>query len=253
MSISNKAYDLTNISYQKNNQLILEKISCHLESEKIYAVIGASGAGKTTLLKLLAGLIEPSEGRLLLGEESVDKSVVSIVPQDYGLLPWQKVKKAVLEARKMSTGKKLTKKDQVFVEKLLQRMALTPLIASYPSQLSGGQKQRVAIARSLAVQSDVLLMDEPFSALDAFTRETAQQLFLDCWEQVKRLTIFVTHDIDEALLLAHEVIVLSANPGRIQTIISSPFQEKNDLKSYRQSEHLFSASIQVREVIENES
>lgn len=249
MSTLNKTMTLDNVSVQMEEKRILEAINCQLEGQKIYALIGPSGAGKTTLLHVLAGLQEVVSGKITFAGQSPKEAVISLVPQDYGLLPWQTVKQAILAGRQISLGKQLTASDNTVVDELLARMELTQLIDSYPNQLSGGQKQRVAITRGLASQSDLLLLDEPFSALDTFTREKAQQLFLESWQQVKRLTVLVTHDIEEALLLAHEVIILEANPGRIKKIIPSPFQDKERLSDYRQTEQLFTTSLVIRKEI----
>ncbi len=248
MSTSNKTFALQHISYRIGTKTIVTDVSLELQAEKIYALIGPSGAGKTTLLQLLAGLKQPSQGKLAFDGRSPKEVLISIVPQEYGLLPWQTAKQAVTEARKLSGS--LTAADQLAIEQLFVQMELTHLQDKYPSQLSGGQKQRVAITRGLASHSELLLMDEPFSALDAFTREKAQRLFLTSWQQAPRLTVFVTHDIEEALLLAHEVIVLQADPGKIKRIIASPFQEKNQLDHYRRSERLFQAALDLRKEIE---
>lgn len=186
----------------------------------------------------------------MLKGSSPKQAVISIVPQDYGLLPWQTAGQAVSEGRKISQGKKLIAEDKEELQRFFEQMALTELSHKYPNQLSGGQKQRVAIARGLASRSEVLLMDEPFSALDTFTKEKAQRLFLECWQEAPRLTVFVTHDIEEALLLAHEVIILQGNPGTVKKLFPSPFQKKTDLDRYRRSETLFQTSLRLRKEIE---
>lgn len=250
MSTSNKQFQLRTVSFQIEKKPILQDVSLTLEGQKIYALIGTSGAGKTTLLQLLAGLKQPTNGTLQFGNQTPKEIVISLVPQEYGLLPWQTARQAVLAGRKISRQQGITPTDQAFVSQLFEKMQLTAVADKYPNQLSGGQKQRVAITRGLASQSELLLMDEPFSALDAFTRETAQQLFLDSWHEAPRLTVFVTHDIEEALLLAHEVIVLESNPGRVKQIITSPFQEKQQLADERQSELLFQTTRLLRKEIE---
>lgn len=250
MSTLNKSFQIKNVSFELEDKTILQEISLTLADQKIYALIGASGAGKTTLLQLLAGLKEPTKGTLTYTEKSPKDVVISLVPQEYGLLPWQTARQAVLAGRKISQKQRLTQDDQLAVRQLFEQMQLTTVADKYPNQLSGGQKQRVAITRGLASHSELLLMDEPFSALDAFTRETAQQLFLDSWHQAPRLTVFVTHDIEEALLLAHEVIVLAPNPGRIKHKMTSPFQEKEHLADERQSELLFQTTQVLRKEIE---
>lgn len=249
MSISNNHYQVTNVSYQLNEQTILSNLSFELEPRKIYSLIGPSGAGKTTLLSLLGGLKKPTSGTIETKKGTVEEQKVAFVPQDYGLLPWQTVQKAVVKGASLSQKGKLSALDLTEIDELLKQMALWEHRKKYPRQLSGGQQQRVAIARSFATHADLLLMDEPFSALDAFTREKAQQLFLSRWQKLKPLTVFVTHDIEEAILLSDQIIVLSANPGEISQIVDSPFEDKMNLHENRQSMALFELTNALRGAI----
>ena len=249
MSISNNHYQVTNVSYQLNEQTILSNLSFELEPRKIYSLIGPSGAGKTTLLSLLGGLKKPTSGTIETKKGTVEAQKVAFVPQDYGLLPWQTVQKAVVKGASLSQKGKLSALDLAEIDELLKQMALWEHRKKYPRQLSGGQQQRVAIARSFATHADLLLMDEPFSALDAFTREKAQQLFLSRWQKLKPLTVFVTHDIEEAILLSDQIIVLSANPGEISQIVDSPFEDKMNLHENRQSMALFELTNALRGAI----
>lgn len=250
MSTLNNHYQITNLSYQINQQVILKDINLALESGKIYSIIGPSGAGKTTLLQLLAGLKKMQSGSLLFRDQEISAATVALVPQDYGLLPWQTVWQAVATGAKLSKQKKLSSAEKIEIDDLLEQMNLLEHQEKYPNQLSGGQKQRVAIARGFATHGSLLLMDEPFSALDAFTREKAQELFLARWQERQPLTIFVTHDIEEAILLADEMIVLSANPGEIKKMIPSPFKDKTKLLENRQSMALFETTLLLRKEIE---
>ncbi|MHC5269064.1 ABC transporter ATP-binding protein [Enterococcus sp. LJL98] len=250
MSTSNKGYQIRQVSFQVEAQPILADIDLTLDKEKIYSLIGPSGAGKTTLLQLMAGLKPLQTGHLSFEEEPITNQVVALVPQDYGLLPWQTVWQAVAAGQKLSQKRKQSAQDKEDIRHLLEQMNLLAHQAKYPNQLSGGQKQRVAIARGFAIQSALLLMDEPFSALDAFTREKAQALFLTRWQVEKPLTVFVTHDIEEAILLSDEIIVMSANPGKIKKILPSPFKDKTKLAENRQSVALFDMSLKLRKEIE---
>lgn len=250
MSTLNNYYQINHLSYQINEQLILKDIDLTLENEKIYSLIGPSGAGKTTLLQLLGGLKKTQTGTLLFNNREIKEATVALIPQDYGLLPWQTVWQAVAAGAKLSQKKKLSSQEKAEIDVLLEQMNLLAHKEKYPNQLSGGQKQRVAIARGFATHGSLLLMDEPFSALDAFTREKAQELFLARWQELQPLTVFVTHDIEEAILLADEMIVLSANPGEIKTIISSPFKDKTKLAENRQSVALFETTLLLRKEIE---
>ena len=250
MSILNNRYQVKNVSHQINNQTILKDINLTMEDGKIYSIIGPSGAGKTTLLQLLSGLQTVQSGECLFKGQTMEGVVVSLIPQDYGLLPWQTVRQAVTAGAKLSQKKKLTQAEQEDITTLLEQMNLLEHQEKYPNQLSGGQKQRVAIARGFATQGSLLLMDEPFSALDAFTREKAQALFLTRWQVYQPLTVFVTHDIEEAILIADEIIVLSANPGEVKKIIPSPFKDKTRLAENRQSMTLFEMILLLRKEIE---
>lgn len=250
MSILSKSLEMKEVSYQVDKQEILSQINLQLGDGKIYSLIGPSGAGKTTLLELMAGVKKATSGTILFAQAPIKLATVSLVPQDYGLLPWQTVEQAVFTAAKISRKRSLTNNEKDQITHWLQEMALNSHLKKYPNQLSGGQKQRVAITRGLASQGDFLLMDEPFSALDAFTREKAQQLFLTCWQDKQPLTVFVTHDIEEAVLLADEIIVLGANPGQIKTRMTSPFADKFAFSQNRQSLKLFEAIQRLRKEIE---
>lgn len=250
MSTSNNTYQVKGLSFEIDGQVILKDIHLTLEKEKIYSLIGPSGAGKTTLLQLIGGLKELQIGELSFNEAPIRQETVALVPQDYGLLPWQTVWQAVATSAKLSQKSQLSQGDKQELEDLLAQMDLLIHKNKYPNQLSGGQKQRVAIARGFATHGSLLLMDEPFSALDAFTREKAQELFLARWQGRKPLTVFVTHDIEEAILLSDEIIVMSANPGKIKKIFSSPFKDKTKLAENRQSVALFERSLLLRKEIE---
>lgn len=179
------------------------------------AIIGPSGCGKTTLLYILAGLLKPTGGRVLIGGKppSRGRRDTALILQDYGLFPWKTVWQNAglgLELR----GVPRAKRDEV-VAKVLTDLGIYEFRNHYPSQLSGGQRQRVAIARSLAMDPDIILMDEPFSALDALTREGLQNALLEIWRSRKVTMIMVTHSIEEAAFLGQRVFVMTDRPGRI--------------------------------------
>lgn len=243
MSISTDGLSIEQLFYETQGRRIIENLSLDLQPQKIYTVIGPSGVGKSTFLKLVAGLISPTAGEISSGLEpySPRHQAIGFVPQEYGLLPWQTVYQAVSKANKL-TNKKV---DEVLVDGLLKEMQLNEHKNQYPHQLSGGQKQRVAIARAFASQSELLLMDEPFSALDAFTKEKAQNLFVELWHKNPVLTIFVTHDVEEALLLGHEILIFEY-PGQIKEQISSPFQEKQKLAHLRQQPELYQWRLRLK-------
>lgn len=240
---------LENISYESEAKQILADVSLGLAAGEIYTLIGPSGAGKTTLLRLLAGLLQPTAGTMTSdGAPYVPREHrIALVPQDYGLLPWQTAWQAVTEAAKISRQlKKLTEDQEEEIRQLFRDMELNDETSRYPRQLSGGQKQRVAIARAFACDSQLLLMDEPFSALDALTRDKAQNLFIKNWLKRPTRTLFITHDVTEALLVGHKVIVMAKEPGRIKEVLTSPVEEKGDLETARQTQELFSAAAYLR-------
>ncbi|MDT2756457.1 ATP-binding cassette domain-containing protein [Enterococcus asini] len=228
--MSNGALQISQLCYQNATKEILTDINLTLAPNQIYSVIGPSGAGKTTLIKILAGLLTPTSGQLTLGEKSYHpkEHPIALVPQDYGLLPWQKAYTAVKEAMKISKGH-LEKTDLAEIDQLFCDMDLVAEKNRYPRQLSGGQKQRVAIARAFACESELLLMDEPFSALDALSRVKAQELFITNWLKHPTTTVLITHDVTEALLIGHQVILMGKDPGVVKEVSLSPVQDKKQL------------------------
>lgn len=174
-------------------------------------MVGPSGCGKTTLLSLVAGLLKPTDGGLTVAGEAVNprRPGTSLIMQDYGLLPW----KTVRENAALGLVIRNMPKDRA--DKALAEVGLHDVGQRWPHQLSGGQRQRVAIARSLALEPDLLLMDEPFSALDALTREEMQDMLLSIWRRHGTSIVLVTHSIAEACYLGQQIMVLSPRPGRV--------------------------------------
>ncbi|MFQ6163893.1 ABC transporter ATP-binding protein [Sinorhizobium meliloti] len=198
--------------------IALENVSLSIKEGEFVVFLGPSGCGKSTLLRMLAGLSSVSAGLIKIDGRPVDgrDPSVGMVFQSYTSFPWLTVEENIgfgLDLAK--TGRSIKTK----VHTMLDRVALTKFAKSYPSQLSGGMQQRVAIARALAVDPRILLMDEPFGALDALTRVEMQTLLLDLCAQDQKTVVFVTHDIDEAMLLADRIVVFSPHPGRIAEII----------------------------------
>ncbi len=191
---------------------------------EIVAVIGGSGCGKSTLLRLISGLDTPTTGTVRINGETVEQPhpLINLIFQEPRLLPWLSVRDNV------GFGlAHLPRAEQVLrIHEALCRVNLEAYGDRLPKALSGGQAQRVAIARALVTRPEVLLLDEPFSALDALTRETLQQHLLDIWSETQATMILVTHDIDEAVSLAHRVIVMKPWPGRIldEIVIARPHQ-----------------------------
>ncbi len=226
MSTSNN-FLLKDLSVSALGKPLIQDIQLELKDKEIYTVIGPSGTGKSTLLKVLAGLLPISLGSITFSGKpyQAKNHVVGLVPQNYGLLPWETAYETVVSNVKISKKvKKLTKEEYQQIDALFKAMNLEELKHSYPSQMSGGQQQRVSLTRGFAVASDLLLLDEPFSALDAFTRESIQELFLKNWQEKPTTTVFITHDIEESLLLGHNIVVMKGKPGKIVEVLENPFR-----------------------------
>ncbi len=194
----------------------LKGINLEVQAGEFICLLGPSGCGKSTLLNIIAGFIKASAGKVLMGDQVVtgpgpDRGMVF---QEYALFPWLTVSQNIefgLELQKMN----VTERKQR-VQDLLKKFSLTEFAERFPRDLSGGMKQRVAIARLLALDSPVLLMDEPFGALDALTRRSLQDELLKIWLESKKTVIFVTHSIEEAIFLADRIIVMTYRPGMIK-------------------------------------
>ena len=215
------ALTISNLSVRFGARTILDAINFEVREGEFLCIVGASGSGKTTLLRVLAGLVRPSEGKVLFSgaEISGPSRDRAIIFQDYSkaLLPWRTVRGNValsLEARKVPAAE-----QEAIVNELLGVMGLSGAKEQFPSQLSGGMQQRVQIARCLAQDPRLLLMDEPFGALDAMTRQTLQDEILQLAAQKQTATVFITHDLEEAIYLGDRVIVLGGSPAGVRESI----------------------------------
>ncbi len=197
----------------------LENIDLTINEQEFVVLVGPSGCGKSTLLSMVGGLLSPTSGRIVVKDLIEDRDpLIGIVFQEIGLFPWRTVYENIkfgLEEMNLAAGE-VNKR----VDHFIRLVGLNGFEPAYPHQLSGGMRQRVGIARALAIQPDLLLMDEPFSALDAQSRTLMQEELLRIWYQTKLSTLYVTHNIAEAIYLADRVVVLSRRPGRIASIIS---------------------------------
>jgi NitT/TauT family transport system ATP-binding protein len=200
--------------------LALDDVTVEIPDAHFACIVGASGCGKSTLLNIMAGLVRPTDGRIEVGERVVEGPGEDrgMVFQSYTLFPWLRVRENI----EFGPSLKRVAADERrrIADGLLAEMGLAEFARAYPRELSGGMKQRVAIARALANDPDVLLMDEPFGALDALTRAGAQRFLTRIWEQHRRTIVFVTHDIDEAIYLGDTVFVMSPRPGRVKEIVT---------------------------------
>ncbi len=212
----------------------LEDINLDVAAGEFVSIVGPSGCGKSTLLDLLGGLNRPSSGRILIDGREVTGPALDrgIVFQQYALFPWKTALQNIefgLEAKSVRKARRTA-----IARDFLALVGLTGFEDRYPHELSGGMKQRVAIARSLAYDPDVLLMDEPFAALDAQTREILQGELLRIWEQSGKTIVFITHGIEEAIFLGQRVAVMTSRPGRIKQEVKIPFvarTQEEDLRS----------------------
>ena len=205
----------------KNKNLsVLEDINLKINDGEFICLLGPSGCGKTTLLRLIAGLEHPTSGEIIANGEVVKKPSGdrAVIFQQYSLFPWLTVLQNVTFGLEMT--KKGTKEENIAAaERYLESVGLIDFKDSYPHELSGGMKQRVAIIRSLLNHSPILLMDEPFSAVDMQTRHKLQEQLIGVWKRFDNTIVFVTHDVDEAVYLADKIVILDKNPGRIATIV----------------------------------
>jgi NitT/TauT family transport system ATP-binding protein len=217
----------------------LSNISLNIAAGEFVTLVGASGCGKSTLLRTLGGLEEYSDGDILCNGKMVNGPGAdrAMVFQSYSLYPWLTVSENIRFSRRLKNKREnLTSNDVEIAsgraDALIELMGLNHVVNAYPSELSGGMQQRTAIARALMVKPDVLLMDEPFGALDAQTREVMHDLIRYLYQLEKTTVVFVTHDVEEALYLGHRVIVMAPRPGRIDSIIDVPFgiDRDQDLK-----------------------
>jgi NitT/TauT family transport system ATP-binding protein/sulfonate transport system ATP-binding protein len=209
----------------------LGRIDASIERGQFVCLIGASGCGKTTMLRIIAGFEEASTGEVLVDGKQITApgSDRGMVFQDYALFPWMTVRQNIGFGPRQ---RRLARSDvDTITDELVKLVGLEHAAGRYPSQLSGGMKQRVAIARVLANNANVLLMDEPFGALDALTREQLQRELLQIWGRTRVTVIFVTHSVEEAALLADRVLVMSAGPGCIETDIAIELPRPRDVSS----------------------
>lgn len=210
----------------RGDVLALQGVSFAVLQDEFICLVGPSGCGKSTLLRLLAGLIQPTAGTIaFIGWPAAPR--YAMVFQDAGLFAWLSVQDNVAFGLETHGVARSARRQRASA--LLERMGLGDFAGHYPHELSGGMRQRAAIARALVTEPDILLMDEPFRALDAQTRLVLQDDLLRLWSERPLLVLFVTHDIEEAILLGNRVLVLSGRPGRVLTEVNVPLEQPRDL------------------------
>lgn len=236
-------------SYHRESPIFLDFNWSIAQGER-WSVIGPSGCGKTTLLYLLAGLCLPTSGKINIDGRPLLKPRIStgLILQDYGLLPW------ATTFDNISLGLRIRRLDRRKVTQTtrewLSKLGIDAVANHYPGELSGGQRQRVAIARTLALEPDLLLMDEPFASLDALTREDLQNLTMTLWERVTSTIILVTHNIEEAVLLGKRIMVLTHPPNTEPIIIENP---GSGYSEYRKMPDFTERCQQLRELVEQDA
>ncbi len=222
----------------KQQLMVLQDINLKLYAREFVCLVGSSGCGKSTLLNIVAGLVPPSAGQVLVDGHSVKGpgSDRGMVFQGYTLYPWLTVSQNIAFGLQLRNLPKAEQRDRIAY--FLNVVGLTQFANSLPKQLSGGMKQRVAIARAIANEPAVLLMDEPFGALDAQTKEQMQQFLMELWEKTHTTVLMITHDVEEAIFLSQRVYVMSSSPGRMKVEIPINLPEHRDLEIKLSSEFL---------------
>jgi len=238
--------DLT-VKYQTKNEEIvaLDRLNININRGDIYTFIGPSGCGKSTFLYVLSGILKDYSGSILIDGQPINPKSqrIGLILQNYGLLPWKTVYQNAMLGVKI--------KNQLPVDKysnyIFRKLGIDGFLDRYPKELSGGQQQRVALARAFILKPDLLLMDEPFSALDAISREEMQELFLNIWKENNVTTIFITHSVDEALYLGRKIVVFSPSPGQILKVIDNPCFQLDNLR-YR--DEYYDMSMKLRKILD---
>ena len=237
-------------NYQEEHLSILNNISLDIQDKEFVSLVGPSGCGKSTLLRILAGLLKPDGGEVLAGGRKIEgpKSSRCMVFQDYVLFPWMTVWNNIALGLKVKKQKK--EEIQKKVSWAVDLVSLKGFEKSYPHQLSGGMKQRVAIARALVMNPEILLMDEPFGALDSFTRMKLQDELVNLCRKKDFTTVFVTHDCDEAVYLSDKVVVFSGSPAQVKEVIEIDLprpRNRTGAEFIRLRNHILNVSCEGRE------
>lgn len=234
---------------EKKDFLALDNVNMSVGNGDICAVIGPSGCGKSTLLHVLSGIIKDYAGSVLIDGNEVDPGVqrIGLVMQSNGLLPWKDIYYNSTIGVRIKDGYK--KIDKQYAEYILNRLGIGEMASRFPNQLSGGQRQRAEIARAFILKPNILLMDEPFSALDALTREEIQDLFLKIWNENKVSTVFITHSIEEALYIGKKIFIMSKSPGKVMGVYENPLFGR---KGLRLNEEYYKFSIKLRKIAKEE-
>jgi NitT/TauT family transport system ATP-binding protein len=235
----------------KEDFVALDHVSLDIADNEFVTVVGPSGCGKTTLMNILGGLETPSSGTALVDDKPVlgPGPERGVIFQQYALFPWLTVRKNVEFG--LETAHVPKKERREIAQRYIAMVGLEQFADALPKMLSGGMRQRCAIARAYAVNPSILLMDEPFGALDALTRVRLQEQLLETWSQDRRTVVFITHDVDEAVFLANRVIVMAALPGRIFSTIDVPAVTRDE--AFRMSDQFAHLRNQVWSAVHHQA
>ncbi|MCL6445858.1 MAG: ABC transporter ATP-binding protein [Alicyclobacillus sp.] len=218
----------------------LDNVSLSVREGEFLCIVGPSGCGKTTLLRIIAGLEEPSSGTMTIQHKNPSQPLNSMVFQEHAVFPWMTVRKNIAYGLNM---RKVPKEVvQEVVDQYIRKVGLTKFADAYPHQLSGGMKQRISVARAFANDPEILLMDEPFAALDEQNRLTLQQELVRIWEETRKTVVFITHSIDEAIFLGDRIVLMTAHPGRIRSAFEVDLprpRRMEDVRSHPRFQELF--------------
>jgi len=253
MAVKLLVENVSKVFHDKERQVVaLENTNFSVAANEFITILGPSGCGKSTILKVIAGLEEPSSGRVVLDGREIqgpgkDRGMVF---QSYTLFPWLSVKENIEFGLEVAGRPKGEQRD--IAEHYLEKIGLKGFEKAFPASLSGGMKQRVAIARALANDPQILLMDEPFGALDAQTRAVMQELLLNVWEESHKTILFVTHDVEEAVFMGDTVYVMTARPGRIKARIEVPLSRPRNY-GVKMSDVFVDIKKEIFELIREES
>lgn len=242
------SFDNVSLVYKKDGREVqaLDGLSFSVASGASVAIIGPSGCGKSSLLKMACGLLAPSSGQVSIDGAPIDRprSETAFIPQDFGILPWKNVQANAELGLKIRHVPRRERKQRAAC--VLGSLGLGEFARSYPSELSGGMKQRLALARALTLDIDLLLMDEPLSALDSLMREQIQDMLLDLWCERRYAQVMVTHSIEEAVFLGERIVIMDSRPGKVVAQIDNPDMGS---VSYRQSAIFHDRCDEIRSLL----
>lgn len=245
------SFDSVSMVYEGSDRPVraLDTLSIEISHGEPVAVIGPSGCGKSTLLLLAAGLLAPTDGTVSVDGVALSgpRRETALILQDFGLLPWKTVEANAALGLKVRGVSAVEQRARAAAA--LERVGLAEFARAYPAELSGGMRQRLALARAVALDADLLLMDEPLSALDALKREDLQDVLLDLWQRRGHTQVLVTHSIEEAVFLGRRVVVMSPRPGRASAIVENPGMGS---EGYRASEAYFDTVRELRRILAEE-